>query len=209
LAQRVGARLYVRVDGPLTPALTMSGAVISYLGTWNPFGRGTARIGFDLTDTGNTRLSARPAIQVTGPFGIKLAEADLELVENLMPGGTAHVTADLTGVAPLFLLFGHFQVTPVGAQGAVGNDDLPGALSAGASVLAIPWAALALIVLVVGGCFGILLQRRRFHRRWTQDMAALAQELSTAGLDDAAGLASPEGKVWSGSGTAHHSEALR
>ncbi|MDR1293924.1 MAG: DUF916 domain-containing protein [Bifidobacteriaceae bacterium] len=177
MAQRVGARLYVRVDGPLTPAITMSGAVISYLGTWNPFGRGAARIGFDVTDIGNTRLSAEARIRLTGPFGIHLGDATLEPVNNLMPGGTAHVTADLPGIAPLFLLFGRFEVTPVGADGMVSTDELPGVLTADASVLAIPWTALALIALVVGGGIGTIALRRRFRRRWAEDMQALEDEL--------------------------------
>ncbi|MDR1152832.1 MAG: DUF916 domain-containing protein [Bifidobacteriaceae bacterium] len=183
MAQRVGARVYVRVDGPLNPAITMSGAVISYLGTPNPFGRGTARIGFDLTDTGNTRLSADSTVHLTGPFGIALGEATLARVDNLMPGGTAHVTADLPGIAPLFLLFGRFEVTPVGADGTAAADEVPGILTDDASVLAVPWAALALIALVAGGAIGAIWLRRRFRRRWAEDMEALADELRGEGED--------------------------
>jgi hypothetical protein len=169
VAQRVGARIYLRVDGPLTPELTVSGAVAGYTGTFNPLGRGRATIAFDLADTGNTRLSASPAVQLTGPFGIKLGEVVGEPVANLIPGGTAHVVVEVTDVPPLLLLFADIEVTPLGAAGAASADDVPPPLTAHATAWAIPWALLAVLLLAVAAFVAFRLVRRRARRAWVAE----------------------------------------
>ncbi|MDR1426833.1 MAG: DUF916 domain-containing protein [Bifidobacteriaceae bacterium] len=169
VAQRVGARIYLRVDGPLTPGLAISGAVASYRDSFNPAGPGTAVIGFDLTDTGNTRLSAQPTVQITGPFGIRLGEARAAVVANLMPGGTAHVTAEVSGVWPALLAFADVTVAPIAADGAPKSDPLPAAVTASARTWAVPWAALAVLAIIAGAVVGVVVVRRRRWRAWQDD----------------------------------------
>ncbi|MEN2738123.1 hypothetical protein ABCS02_10045 [Microbacterium sp. X-17] len=174
---RVGTRIYLRVDGPLTPALGVSGAVAGYQGTVNPVGAGSGFAGFDLRNTGNTRLSAQPVLHFAGPFGIDLGTLALPPVKNIVPGGTAHVTGLLPGVAPLLLLFADMTVTPLPGDGLAASDPLPAGATASAATWAVPWMLLGILVVVVGGIALIVFLRRRSRDRLAEDLAAYADQI--------------------------------
>jgi hypothetical protein len=174
---RVGTRIYLRVDGPLTPGLGVSGAVAGYDGTWNPVGAGSGFAGFDLTNTGNTRLTAQPTIHFTGPFGIDFGSVPLAPVKNIVPGGTAHITGVLPGVAPLFLLFADVTVTPVAGDGLAATDPLPAAATGSAIAWAIPWMLLGILVVIAGAIVLIVFLRRRSRERLAEDLEAYADQI--------------------------------
>ena len=159
--ERVGARIYVRIAGKLVPSVKTSGEVANFHGPANPFANGSATIGFDLTDNGNTRLSALPTYAVTGIFGIPAGTATGRPVENLLPGGVAHVQTTVTGVPRLFLLFGGISVTPERADGDVGADTPGNAIHATAVTWAVPWIWLLILLVAAGGTLGVLWWRRR------------------------------------------------
>ncbi|HEY0248448.1 MAG TPA: DUF916 domain-containing protein [Gryllotalpicola sp.] len=160
--QRVGARVYLRVAGKLAPSLRASGAVIGFHGGMNPFGGGSASVGFDLTDSGNTRLSAGTTVKVTGPFGIPVTTLTAPPVENLLPGGVAHVQLSVPkGVPRLFLLFGGITVKAQHADGNATGDVLPGSTKASAMTWAVPWVWLLIALVVAAGVVGALWWRRR------------------------------------------------
>ena len=62
LDQRVGVRLFVRVSGPLRPALSVKRVSADYWGVLNPFGRGSTEVTYHVTNTGN----GQPRWQATG-----------------------------------------------------------------------------------------------------------------------------------------------
>jgi len=159
--ERVGARIFLRVAGKLTPSLSTSGLVGAFHGPSNPFGSGSESIGFDLKDNGNTRLSALPSFAVTGIFGIPAGTAAGRPVENLLPGGVAHVEATVTGVPQLLLLFGGITVTPERADGDVGADTPPPAIQATVFSWAVPWIWLLILAVAAGLVVGVLWWRRR------------------------------------------------
>lgn len=164
--QRVGARIYLRVAGKLTPRLTASGAVIGFHGGKNPFGGGSSTIGFDLSDTGNTRLSADTAVKITGPFGIPITTVTAPEVQDILPGGVAHVQAKVaSGVPRLLLLFGGITVTAVHADGNATSDRLPAGIHSTAITWAVPWVWILVLVLVVAAVVGGLWWRRRSRER--------------------------------------------
>lgn len=175
--ERVGARIYLRIAGKLTPSLETSGAVANFHGPSNPFSSGSATIGFDLTDTGNTRLSALPTFAVTGIFGIPAGTATGRLVENLLPGGVAHVQATVTGVPRLLLLFGGITVTPERADGDVGADVPPPAIHATAITWAVPWVWLLILVVVAGGVVGGIWWRRRSNAQLAEALQEYALQV--------------------------------
>jgi hypothetical protein len=174
---RVGTRIYLRVDGPLTPGLGASGVVAGYDGTWNPIGAGAGFAGFDVSNTGNTRLSIQPSLHFTGPFGIDFGTLALDPVRNLVPGGRAHVTGSLAGVLPLFLLFADVTVTPIAGDGLAATDPLPAAASSSALTWAVPWMLLVILAVVAGVIAGIVTLRRRSHQRLAEDLAAYADQI--------------------------------
>jgi hypothetical protein len=56
--RRLGSRVYLRVSGALAPALQMSDVKIDHNGTLNPFGDGSVRVSYVVTNVGNVRLQA-------------------------------------------------------------------------------------------------------------------------------------------------------
>jgi LPXTG-motif cell wall-anchored protein len=187
LEQRVGARIYLRVDGPLEAGVNVAGVTASYDGTINPFGRGAAIIGFDVTNTGNVRLSGLPAVRVTGPFGLDLGALDLEPVANLLPGGTGHVTARVPAIAPVFLLAAKVTVTPTAGDGSIAETELDVLPATGsAQAWAVPWSALVLIALISGGTWFVVWRRRRYRRLLAAELAQYTDEI-LAGAEARAG----------------------
>jgi len=168
----VGTRVYLRVDGPVSPGMTMSGLVSGYDGGWNPFD-GTARVSFDLANAGNSRVSAATSVVVKGPFGLGRHEWQLADTKNLMPGKTAHITADLEGVPAWLLLFADVTVTPLAADGTAASDPLPDAVTASTMTWAVPWTILGAIVVVAGVV--LLVRWRRRERRLLDEALAAAQ----------------------------------
>lgn len=174
---RVGTRIYLRVDGALRAGVGASGAVAGYDANLNPFAAGGGFFGVDVANTGNTRLSVQPSVRFTGPFGIDLGTVALPEVRNLMPGGTGHVTASVPGIPPLLLLFAEVVLTPAPADGVAAEDPLPAPARASAETWAVPWSLLALIALLVGGGWVVLRIRRRRRDLLAQDLADYADAI--------------------------------
>jgi hypothetical protein len=180
LEQRVGSRIYVRVAGPLRPELSTSGEVLTFHGGKNPFGGGGATVGFDLKDSGNTRVSAVPRFTVTGPFGIPIARAAAPVVENLLPGGVTHVQVEIPkGVPRLFLVFGGIEVHAQPADGTIKDDRLPADAHGTAVGWAVPWIWVLIVVLVAAGVVGGLWWRRRSQERLAIALQEYAQYLKS------------------------------
>ncbi|MDR1187419.1 MAG: DUF916 domain-containing protein [Bifidobacteriaceae bacterium] len=189
MEQRVGARVYLRVDGPLEAAVGVTGVTASYDGSWNPVGRGSATVGFDITNTGNVRLSGEPRVELSGPFGIGLGTFTIDPVENLLPGGTGHVTAALPRVPPLFFLSAQVTVTPLPGDGDVGSVSLDlEPVTGSARTWAIPWSGLGVVALAGFGTWFVVWQRRRARLRLATDLAAYADQIrAEAGAGSHAG----------------------
>ncbi|HEY4752484.1 MAG TPA: hypothetical protein VIH37_04305 [Candidatus Limnocylindrales bacterium] len=174
---RVGTRIYLRINGPLNPRLSISGASVRFHKGSNPFASGTAEIAFDLKDPGNTRASADVTASITGPFGIHLGSVQLTPVRNILPGGVARVSGTVSGVKALGVLFGHITVTPVRADNEAPGDPLPAAVSASAVAWAVPWPVLVLLVLVALAVVGMVLWRRRSSQRLAADLAVYVEKV--------------------------------
>lgn len=181
--QRVGTRIYLRVDGPLAPAIGVTGVVSGYDGSWNPFGTGTGRIGFDVANTGNVRLSATPTVQLTGPFGIDLGTVAMEPVRDIVPGGTAHVEASFPDVPPLLLLFADISVAPSAPAGATAAADAPPPVATASTVAwAVPWSFLGIIAVLVGAVWSLRWQRRRSNDRLAEELAVYTEQIRAESL---------------------------
>jgi hypothetical protein len=182
VSQRVGTRIYLRVDGALTASTAVSGTVAGYDGTLNPLGTGTGRIGFDVTNTGNTRLSVQPEVRLTGPFGLDLGTVTLDPVADLVPGGVAHVSAALPDVPPLLLLDARVTLHPVAGTGTAATGPVLEPVTATARAWAVPWTALGLLVLVVAGTWGLVRWRRRSRRLLAEDLADYVDQVRAEAL---------------------------
>ncbi|WP_411701259.1 hypothetical protein [Conyzicola sp.] len=177
--QRVGTRIYLRVEGALEPKLAVTGVVSGFDGTLNPFGSGTGRVGFDIANQGNVRVSAVPTVHLTGPFGIDFGSVTLDPVENIVPGGVAHVEASFPDVAPLLLLFADITLDPVPSAGAASADPLPAVQTASTMAWAVPWSLLGLLAVIGGGAWFALWWRRRSREQLGSELAAYAEQIRT------------------------------
>ena len=85
----VGARVYVRVAGPLTPQLSVKDvqldvtkkAIVPFLQ------KGTGVIRYTVVNTGNTVLRPAQQLTVTGLFGRSLGDFPLQGIPEILPGG--------------------------------------------------------------------------------------------------------------------------
>jgi hypothetical protein len=173
---RIGVALYLRVAGPLHPALGIeSVGTTGYHGTLNPFGTGSTSVSYTVHNTGNVRLGGTQTVTVTGPFGATLATVHPPALEEVLPGGSVRVTAHLPRVFPAGSLDVHVRVVPAPVPGsphlAVGPQ--PTLYTVG--LWATPWPQLALLILLACAVFGVLRWRRRRRQRLAGALAAAVE----------------------------------
>lgn len=169
---RVAVALYLRVAGPLHPTLTVEGLTTTgYTGTLNPFGGGSTTVSYTVRNTGNVRLAGKQTVSVTGLFGIPLASVHPKTLEDMLPGGSVHITAHVSGIFPLALVTAHAQVAPFEVPDSPHLKTAPNTAEATEDIWAGPWPQLVLLAVLVGAFF---LARFLLLRRKAQRSAALA-----------------------------------
>ena len=163
LEQRVVARVYVRVAGPLAPELSVDVLDAEHAGGPGLGTAGTVRMTYRITNNGNVRLGAASRVDVRGPFGLGARFVEGEVVDELVPGGSAVLTVTVPDVRPTIRTSARVLVRAVPAPGAE-LPDTAGA-TARAGLWSLTWqqaVVLALAVLVV--LLLLLRRRRRRHR---------------------------------------------
>jgi hypothetical protein len=179
LASRVGVRVHLRVSGDIEAGVRPEAVQATYEPSWNPFAPGTLVVRYDLANTGNVRLGAEAVVGAAGPFGLLSDESPLLAQRELLPGQSSPAEVRMP-VWPLFLADGRVVATP----GAVGDDEIEGALAASEepfTVWTVPWAQLALIVLVVGA---ILMFKRLRARSAARVQARIDEAVAAAHAAD-------------------------
>jgi hypothetical protein len=179
--RRLGSRMHVRVAGDLVPAVVVDDVSVAYDGTLNPFAAGDAAVTFTITNDGNTRLAPGQTVRVAGPWGAGGRAAPRVELPELLPGTSVTRTVTVEGVWPLGRLAASVTafaevVTAVGAADAEAVPVVTPA-TATASTLAVPWAALALLVLLAGA---VVLWRRAARRRRARDERKVADAVARA-----------------------------
>jgi hypothetical protein len=160
LDQRVASRMYIRVAGPLHPALGIEDLTVSYHGLLNPIGKGTATVSYTVRNTGNVRLGGDETVRVTGLFGAKTKVISAPKIDLLFPRATQKVTVKVIGVLPTI-----FDKTKVTVTPLLFNDQPPMPLVTAVKTKffhAIPWSLIGLVALIMLlGVLGVLVRRAR------------------------------------------------
>ena len=153
--QRVGARVYVRVEGPVSPALRIDRLYVDHsspsFAVPIASAGGTADITWEVTNTGNVRLAPSAVLEVKGLFGRTIKTLPAEQLPELLPGSNIVRSTSIDGLPPLEKITVELTVTAPEAR-VVGTS----------SYWAVPWLFLAL--LAVAAIIGFAWRRRRKRR---------------------------------------------
>ncbi|MFY1623302.1 WxL protein peptidoglycan domain-containing protein [Micromonospora sp. WMMD723] len=142
--QRLAARVYLRVTGPVRPAVTVEAVDVSYDNPVNPFGGGDLVVRYRLRNDGNVRVGGSGTVTVRAPFGREQARTAPTDLPELLPGATFTVTERITGVPPLLRLTAEVDIAATSTDTA-----LPPVVRT-AGVWAPPWLLLALLAGAAG-----------------------------------------------------------
>jgi hypothetical protein len=134
--QRVAARIYVRVAGPLEPALRIRNLQVSTSRPLIPWAQGRGTVTYTVENVGNTRIESATESQITGLFGRTVATPDSQDLPELLPGGSVEITEHWKGIPPVERLNADVEVV-----------SLDGELSETASSSVFVWSWMALLVL--------------------------------------------------------------
>ncbi|QNE77477.1 DUF916 domain-containing protein [Streptomyces finlayi] len=152
----VAARVYLRVNGPTMPALTVEDLSVEHTRPLIP-GTGTSRavISYTLHNRGNVTLSPEVVLRAEGLFGRTLLARDLKKIPSeLLPRQKVRLTEPWAGAPQLE--WGRIELT----AGARDTRE-----TAGVSYIALPWpfAAVLLVIVATGTGLWIRARRRRPH----------------------------------------------
>lgn len=160
LDQRVAARVYVRVAGPLHPRLVVDRVGVHYSDELAPPWRGRAEISYRVRNAGNVKLGGSPTVSVHGLLGASATTVGLPRISLLLPGSSVVEHATVRGVLPELLETARVSVTPLVVPGDV-DPGLAQHYTGSARFVAVPWAPLAALLVVAVLLWGFLRRRRR------------------------------------------------
>jgi hypothetical protein len=143
---RMGARVYVRVSGPIAPALRIDELDVERDG-------GTATVTWDVSNTGNVRLTPSAEVRVTGLFGRTVRTMPAVKLPELLPGANYVGASIVTGLPSYEPLTAHLVLTAEGVEIERSHQFAP-----------YPWLLMALVLLLLVA-LGWWLRRRRQRRR--------------------------------------------
>jgi hypothetical protein len=148
--RRAGLQVRLRISGALKPALAVGGVRVEYDGSANPVGSGDATVSYTVRNTGNTILTARQAVSVSGPLGVWRRDAGRVADTPALPPGAAWtVSAPVHGVAPALRAGARVKVTPLLIDAAGSTAPLK-VVEASGGTWALPWTLLVALALLVG-----------------------------------------------------------
>ncbi len=151
--RRVGARMYLRVEGPLVPELSVSKFETDATVPLIPYvtGDGDVAVDWSVTNSGNVRLDPDASIELLGPMGGVIDEVSLDVPE-LLPGGVLNGTSAFDVLPPYGKLSARMKVTSDEASAEVSR-----------TIWSVPWLPVLLLAVFAAALW---LRRRRRRGRW-------------------------------------------
>lgn len=178
--QRIAVPIDLRVAGPLHAGLAVESISTGFHSPLSPFAGGSATVSYTVHNTGNVRLAGSQLVSVTGPLGIS-SKAQPKSLPTVLPGDSIRFTTKAGGLYPLGPMTAHVRLTPGIPVGAPALALPAGSVNGTASLFAVPWSLLGLIILVVAaaivGWRGRGWQQRRLRSKL--DAAATSARLET------------------------------
>lgn len=158
LEQRTGTRLYLRVDGPLQPNLSVENVQTRYSSKLNPLS-GPTEVTYTIANRGNVRMGGTAKVKVGGPFGLFATTTEPEQIPELLPGESVQFTKTLDGQPATVVQQAEVIVEP--REIVNPSEQAPQSTSGTALGLALP--VTVIVLLVVAGL--LLYARHRYVQR--------------------------------------------
>lgn len=172
---RIAVPMELRVPGALHGAVQVQSISTGYSDPLNPFGSGSATISYTVANTGNVRQSGTQAVTVTGPFGQKATIRPPKL-PTILPGDSVRVTVAVPGLYPAGPMTAHVTVTPGWPPRTIPLVKMTPIAAGSASLFAMPWSLLGLILLLAAIGVGIWYYLRYRRRQHNAEIAAAASK---------------------------------
>lgn len=156
IQKAVGARIYLRVNGPTMPALSVEDVQVEHTAPLVP-GTGTSRavISYTLRNRGNVTLRPEVALKAEGLFGRTLLARDLKRIPSeLLPRQEVRLTEEWRGAPQVE--WGEIKLT------ASAPDTRE---SASVSYFALPWLVAGVLLAALAGGAALWIRSRRARRR--------------------------------------------
>jgi hypothetical protein len=138
---RIGARIYVRVAGPIEPSLSIDDITVRHQRPRNPLSDGALAVRYVVTNTGNIRLSESIEVKLKGLFGRELESLPSREFPDVLPGSSIVVTEVFDGLSAW---------EPLSVEVAASSPEV--SISRTKTFYPIPWPT----VIIVGLCLLLL-----------------------------------------------------
>jgi hypothetical protein len=183
--ERVGARVHIRVSGPLRPSLLVRQLKTSYSDSLNPIGAGSLSVSYQVINTGNVRLSATQQVEVHSLIGGNAKPPKLLPIPELLPGNSINQRVVVTGVWPGLRV----KATVVLVPHASKTTPVPGLVPVRQASMrwAIPWTLVGSALVLFGLVFLVRWLRRRRAAASLAAKPAPRRELVGAGTKGGSG----------------------
>ncbi|WP_159618613.1 hypothetical protein [Ruania rhizosphaerae] len=179
VTSRIGVRLHLQVEGEMEAQLVAEDVHAQWVPTWNPFAPGSVQVSYVVHNTGHVRLGARTTSEVATAFGLGSSSNTQELRE-VLPDQRVRMQSEhsLWGLVCSQLMI---ALQPH----VVGEDELevePEGGTVTAGVWTVPWAQMALVVIIAVAVIAWRRRRRTAARRVQKRIdAAVAAATSGTG----------------------------
>jgi hypothetical protein len=152
IQRRVASRVFIRVGGALRPALTVTQLGIRHADPLLPpfTGKGSAVVSYEITNTGNQRLTSTAILKIKGFFGRTLKAFKPRALPELLPKGSVVVTERWSGLPIIDRVQAQVTVTGGGAHTVRTK-----------AFWKIPWIEVLIVLALIA-----LWDGRRRYRRW-------------------------------------------
>lgn len=174
---RIAVPIELRVPGALHAGLRVQSISTGFSDPLNPFGNGSATVAYTVTNTGNVRQTGTQVVTVTGPFG-QSSVVRLSHLPTILPGDSVRVPASVPGLFPDGPMTAHVVITPGWPPLTIPVAQSASLATGSASLFAMPWSIIGLVLLLVAigvGIWQFLRWRRRLRRAELAAVAAHAR----------------------------------
>jgi hypothetical protein len=164
--QRIAVPIELRVSGAMQAGVQIQSISTGFSDSVNPFGNGAATISYTVANTGNVRQTGTQVVTVTGPFG-QTATVKPPKLPTILPGDSVRVSVNVGGLFPDGPMNAKVTITPGWPPHTPPLSQSSPPASGTASLFAVPWSLIGLILLLVAigvGVWQFLKWRRREHQ---------------------------------------------